>query len=274
MLGKASIYELANLAPALFCLIPAIATPARAQNTVAPVPRVLIIGDSIYSNHTRELPKLLKGRVEVVYASWNPGEIADTATTIELLDRHLGRIDRNGKPVDPDKWPRWDLIHFNCGLGDLIHRAPGMKTFRVLPIHVGGVRNTPPVQYANNLRTLVTALRAKAPEATLVWASTTPIRASANNAFEKGSEIEYNDIAANVMQKNSVRTNEMYTFVRHLINMDKPASHGADPFSFEKKPIHMPIARIIEDTFHLPRIAETEEEKASRENAAASNVKL
>ena len=98
----------------------------------------------------------------MVYAFWNPDEIADTTTTIQLLDRHLGRIDRNGKPVEQDKWPKWDLIHFNCGLGDLIHRAPGMKAFRVMPIHVGGIRNTPKDQYAKNLDTLVKELKAKA----------------------------------------------------------------------------------------------------------------
>ena len=133
-----------------------------------PLPRVLIIGDSTYSNHTRELNKALKGKAEVVYAFWNPGEIVDTTTTIQTLDRHLGRIDRNGSRIEQDKWPRWDLIHFNCGLGDLIHRAPGMTTFRVLPIHVGGIRNTPKDQYAKNLDTLVKALKKKAPESKLV----------------------------------------------------------------------------------------------------------
>ena len=97
--------------------------PALAQDT-APLPRVLIIGDSTYSNHTRELSKVHKDKIQVHYAAWNPGEIADTATTIALLDRHLGRIDRNGKPVEQEKWPQWDLIHFNCGLGDLMPSGP------------------------------------------------------------------------------------------------------------------------------------------------------
>ncbi len=223
-----------------------------AQTKVVPsLPRVLIIGDSTYSNHTRELSKVLKGKIEVAYARWNPGEIADTATTIRLLDRHLGRIDCNGKPVAESKWPKWDLIHFNCGLGDLIHRAPGLKTLRVMPIHVGGIRNTPEQQYSANLETLVKTLRARAPDARLVWASTTPIRASANRVFEKGSEIRYNRIAAKVMEKHNVSTNDMHTFVKNLINMDKPASHGADPFHFDRKPIHMPIVRVIEQTFRL-----------------------
>ena len=238
-----------------------------------PLPSVLVIGDSTYSSHTRELGKVLKDKAQVTYAIWNPDEIADTATTVALLDRHLGRIDRNGKPVDEARWPRWDLIHFNCGLGDLIHHAPDMQTFRVLPIHVGGIRNTPADQYAKNLDTLVKAFKARAPEARLVWASTTPIRASATNVFEKGSEIAYNQIAAGVMKKHSVPTNDMYTFVKHLINMDKPAGFGADPFHFDKKPIHMPIVRVIEQMFQLPPIPETEEEKTSKQKTPQNDVR-
>ena len=246
----------------LALLIVVVTSSAHAQGKDEELlPRVLILGDSTYSSHTRDLQKLLKGKVEVVYAIWQPGEIADTTTAIELLDRHLGRIDRTGKLVEQDKWPGWDMIHFNCGLGDLIHRAPDIKTFRAMPIHVGGIRNTSAAQYAKNLETLVKALKTRAPEARLVWASTTPIRASASNVFEKGSEIEYNRIAAEIMKNHGVPTNDMYTFVKHLINMDKPAGFGADPFHFDRKPIHMPIVRVIEHMFRLPPIPGTEEEK-------------
>lgn len=254
-------------------LLAVLPVSAQAQKqSEPPLPRVLIIGDSTYSNHTRELSKVLKGKVEVVYAFWKPDEIADTATTIQLLDRHLGRTDRNGKPVEQEKWPRWDMIHFNCGLGDLIHRAPGIKAFRVMPIHVGGIRNTPEDQYAKNLDELVKAIKARVPRTRLVWASTTPIRASASNVFEMGSEIEYNRIAAGVMTKHGVPINDMCTLVKHLINMEKPAGFGADPFHFDKKPIHMPIVRLIEQMFRLPPIPEKEEEENSKQNAVKSGV--
>lgn len=237
------------------CQLPATQSPDASR-----LPRVLIIGDSTYTNHTRELNKLLKGRAEVVYASWLPGEIVDTKTTLRLLDRLLGRIDRNGDPIAPEKWPQWDLVHFNCGLGDLIHHAPEMQSFRVMPIHVGGIRNTSQDQYAENLEMLVVALKAKTPESQLVWASTTPIRASASNVFELGSEIQYNRIAADVMKKHGVPVNDMYTFVRKWIDMEKPAGFGADPFHFDKKPIHLPVLRLIEQTFQLTPVSELPEE--------------
>ena len=206
-----------------------------AGETKAERPRVLVIGDSIYRQPVAELTKAQKEALEIVYVSLEPGEICNTTTALESLDRWLG----DGS---------WDLIHFNFGLGDLVHRAPGMKAFRVLPIPAGGVRSTSPAQYEANLRKLVDRL--KATDARLVWASTTPIRHSATRVFEKGSEIEYNTIAARVMKEKGVPINDMYTYVFELIDMDKPAGHNADPFSFDKKPIHPPILESIQA--HLP----------------------
>ena len=218
------------------------------------IPQVLIIGDSTYTQHTRELNKVLKDKVKIVYATWNPGEIADTSTTIQLLDRHLGRIDRNGQPVEKEKWPRWDLVHFNCGLGD-----------------VGGVRNVPVAKYQENLIQLVQSLKTKVPSAKIYWASTTPIRASATQVFELGSEIKYNQVAAAIMKQHGISINDMYTFVKHLINMDKPAGFGSDPFNFDKKPIHMPLVRLIEASFQLAPMPETEEEQVSKQNQLNDN---
>lgn len=228
-----------------------ISTTANQTSSSQRIPRVLIIGDSTYSSHTKELGKVLKDKAEIVYAFWNPDEIADTRNTLRLLDRHLGRIDRNGQPVEPNNWPQWDLIHFNCGLADLIYRAPNIKSFRVMPIHVGGVRNVSPKEYEQNLNTLVETLKAKTPKSKLLWASTTPIRASGTDVFELGSEIQYNAIAEGIMQKHGVPINDMYTQVKALINMDKPAGFGADPFNFDKKSIHMPILQMIQKIFDL-----------------------
>ena len=135
-----------------------------------------------------------------------------------------------------------------------------------MPIHMGGEFTTSKQQYAANLDELVRKL--KATGAQVVWASTTPIRHSRSNVFEKGSEVAYNAVAAEVMTKHGVAINDMYRFISHLINMDKPAGHGADPFSFDKKPIHMPVVRVIEAAFELEALPETEEEKAVKEALA------
>ncbi|MEO0477253.1 MAG: SGNH/GDSL hydrolase family protein, partial [Planctomycetota bacterium] len=216
--------------------------PAVAQDKA--LPRVLIIGDGIYSQHCRGATAALKGKADVVMAAWPQDEVANSSTVLEHLDILLGYQDRNGQPLPENKRPKWDLIHVNVGLGDLIHRAPTIETFRVMPIQMGGAVTTSKQQYASNLDELIRKL--KATGAQVVWASTTPIRHSRSNVFEKGSEIAYNAIADEVMAKHGVAVNDMYRFTSHLINMEKPAGHGADPFNFDKKPIHMPVVRVIE----------------------------
>ncbi|MEM7231398.1 MAG: sialate O-acetylesterase [Planctomycetota bacterium] len=194
------------------------------------LPRVLILGDGVYREPARNAASILKGRVEIVWRSIEPGEIRSSETALKSVDRWLGD-------------ETWDLIHFNFGLGDLLHRAPGLRAFRVLPKPVGGVRATSPKQYEQNLTRLVARL--KKTGAKLVWASTTPIRHSSTKVFELKSEIEYNAIAAKVMTAHGVPVNDMYSYVLQLIDMNKPASHGADPFSFDRNPLYPAIVRSV-----------------------------
>ena len=200
------------------------------------LPKILILGDSIYQQPAAEISRALKGKAEVVFRNIQPGEIRNTSSALENLDQLIGT-------------EKWALIHFNFGLGDLIYRAGGMKSFRVLPIHVGGIRTTTPEQYATNLNRLVGRL--KQTNAKLVWASTTPIRHSGTNVFQKGSEIEYNIIAAKIMKTHNVPINDMYSFVKSIINMEKPASHNADPFFFDRQPLHPPLVQSISANLDL-----------------------
>ena len=226
-----------RLRPLLVCAVTLASAFVASSQTAAPLPRVLILGDAIYQEPSASLAKEFKGRVEIVRGDLKSGEGLSTTSALDGLETLLG----SGK---------WDLIHFNFGLGDLIHRAPGMKSFRVMPIDSGGVRTTDPKRYEANLRELVKRL--KSTSAKLVWASTTPIRASATNVFRLESEIEYNAIAAKVMTENQVPINDMYSHAKGLMNMDKPGSHGVDPFYFDGKPIHEPIAKIIQGQLALP----------------------
>lgn len=195
-----------------------------------PLPRVLILGDRVYQEPARNAAKELKGHVEVVYQPLQPGEVRDTAWALANLDKLLGEGE-------------WDLIHFNFGLGDLVYRAPGIKAFRVMSKKVGGVRATNPKQYEKNLDELTERLEATG--AKLVWATITPIRSTPKGIFDLGSEVKYNAIATRVMASKKVSINNMHDYVRKLIDMKRPAPHGADPFSFDRKPLHPPIVRII-----------------------------
>ncbi len=215
--------------------------PAAICGAAEPLPRVLILGDFVYNEPSRTLAREQKGRLEVVYRTVDAPEVASSTVVRARLKELLGD-------------QKWDLIHFNCGLADLVHRLPGSKSFRVMARKVGGVRNTSPDQYEENLKAIVKQL--KATGAVIVWASTTPIRSTPNDIFEMGVEQQYNDIAQRVMRQKGVAINDMYAHVKAAIDMNKPASHGFDPFSFDRKPIHGPIAAIIYKELKIPVAAE------------------
>ncbi|MGD1979025.1 MAG: SGNH/GDSL hydrolase family protein [Akkermansiaceae bacterium] len=198
--------------------------------TGAELPRVLVLGDSVYREVVSGGKALVQGRVQIEFPTLPEGEVFHSENLLRNLDQLLGE-------------GNWDLIHFNVGLGDLIHRAPGMKSFRVMPRYAGGVRATSPDDYEKNLRAIVTRL--KKTGAKLIWGTTTPIRSNPSDLFEMGSEVKYNEIAARIMAEEKVKVNDMYSFVVGLIDMSKPAPHAADPFSFDRKPIFPPVVRSI-----------------------------
>ena len=44
---------------------------------------------------------------------------------------------------------------------------------------------------------------------------------------------------------------DMYSYVKGILNMEKPAGFGADPFHFDRKPIHSPVKEIITKSLGL-----------------------
>jgi lysophospholipase L1-like esterase len=158
-----------------------------------PLPRVLLIGDSICGGYQLGVKKLLEGKAEVVK---NEGNAEYTGTGIKKLDEWLG----DGK---------WDVIHFNWGLWDVAYRNPESKNFGHLD-KVGGKVTTPLPEYEKNLRALVA--RMKKTGATLVWASTTPVPDGEPGRI-KGDEVRYNAVAAKIMAENGVAIDDLYAAV-------------------------------------------------------------
>ncbi len=191
------------------------------------LPRVLMVGDSVYRTPSQEAAKMVKGRVEVVYRQVEPGSVLSTKSALAGFDALLGE-------------EKWDLIHFNFGLADLVYRVPNVESFRVMARSAGGVRTTSPERYEKNLRELVK--RFKATGSRLMWASTTPILRSASDIFEVDSELQYNAIAAKIMADQQVPINDMHAYVLTQIDVAKP---GSEPFSFDRKPLHPPIVRNV-----------------------------
>jgi hypothetical protein len=199
----------------------------------ADLPRVLVLGDSMYQPLSQQAAKSLQGKAEIVFR--NDPEVFNTTTALAKIEELLG----DGK---------WDLIHFNFGLGDLVHRAPGMKSFRVMPQAAGGILATDPAQYAKNLDQL--AKRLQATGVKIVWASTTPIHGTENGLYRPGSEIEYNAIAAKVMTANRIPVSDMHAAVTEILG---DAKLDKSPFSLPRGvSIHPPFVAAVCRDLSIP----------------------
>ena len=65
--------------------------------------------------------------------------------------------------------------------------------------------------------------------------------------------MEYNAIAAKVMAAQNVPINDMNTYVKNVTDMKWSARRGADPFNFDRKPLHSPIVESILSELNLPK---------------------
>ena len=177
------------------------------------LPRVLLIGDSISIGYTLPTRELLAGKANVHRILTNGGP---TTRGLEQIDRWLGE-----KP--------WDVIHFNWGLHDLKYMGPNNENLAD-PAAAGSHQQVPPAEYEKNLRKLVARLQETG--ATLIWCSTTPVPEGANGRIA-GDAVEYNEIAAKVMEENYIAVDDLYTFAKpRLKEIQLPANvHFSKPGS-------------------------------------------
>jgi hypothetical protein len=154
------------------------------------LPDVLLIGDSISIGYTVDVRKLLKGKADVFRI---PGNGQDSDFGVENLGKWLGER-------------KWEVIHFNWGLWDICYRHPDSKQ----PGHrdkVNGKLSVTPEQYRENLEKIVARLKETGAE--LIWCATTPVP-EGEVGRRVGDEIAYNRIAAEIMEKHGVATNDLH----------------------------------------------------------------
>ena len=150
------------------------------------LPRVLLIGDSISIGYTVATQKELKGKANVHRIATNGGP---TIRGLQQIDKWLG--DGN-----------WDVIHFNWGLHDLKY--------------IKGKHQVPIDQYEKNLTALVARL--KKTGAKLIWCSTTPVPSGVSPARLEEDVLAFNQVAQRIMQKNSIATDDLYTFAKQRLD--------------------------------------------------------
>ncbi len=172
-------------------LLALVVTAVQAED-VPPLPKVLIIGDSISIGYTPPLTEMLRGKAEIIH---NPGNAAHSAHGLENLDAWLGDT-------------QWDVIHFNHGLHDLKYVD---DTGKNVSAKEKGHKQIPLEQYAKNLEGIV--LRLKETSAKLIFATTTPFPVNLTNPVrEKADVAAYNDAALEVMKKYDVAVNDLCAF--------------------------------------------------------------
>jgi hypothetical protein len=164
--------------------------PALAPITdVAGLPRVLLIGDSISIGYTLDVRKQLEGKANVHRIPTNGGP---TSRGITEIDKWLGDS-------------KWDVIHFNWGLHDLKY-ITNDPSKRADPKDPAAHWQVSLEDYEKNLTTLVEKL--KATGAKVIWCNTTHVPAGADGRVE-GEEEKFNAVAAEVMKKAGIPTNDL-----------------------------------------------------------------
>lgn len=179
--------------------------PAFAPITDDPtLPRVLIIGDSVFIAYTLAVRKELAGIANVHRPPANCGS-TKTALGSYGLERWLAGANA-----------KWDVIHFNHGLHDLSYRFAddrdkNDKGEYASPTN-GGHQDVPPAEYEKNLHQIIARL--KQTGAKLIFASTTPVPESDAAKYVKDSELPYNEIAKKVMAEEGVTWNYLWSLVK------------------------------------------------------------
>jgi len=172
-----------------------------------PLPKVLLIGDSICSGYHKGVEKALAGKAVVARAG-SGGR--DTRYTLEKTPNWLG----DGK---------WDVIHFNWGLWDMRHALKDGAVTYAVPIE----------EYEANLRKLVAQM--KSTGARLIWASTTPVLWDEPGKGRTNPDvIRYNEVAARVMKENGVAIDDLYSVIKPRIDELQSKAYATDVHYNEK----------------------------------------
>jgi acyl-CoA thioesterase-1 len=149
-----------------------------------PLPRVLLIGDSITLGYAPTVATTLAGKATVVRIPENGGS---SRRGLARLGRWLGA-------------GHWDVIHFNFGLHDIKLRPKGGHEVQ-------------PAAYRRNLRALVARLEATG--ATLIWATTTPVPPGPLHPPRSSADVPvYNAIAARIMAQHGIVLDDLNRLVR------------------------------------------------------------
>ncbi len=106
---------------------------------------------------------------------------------------------------------KWDVIHFNVGLHDLKY----LNKKNDLDLE-NGKQVASLEEYAANLEAIIAYLKDLAPDATLIFATTTPVPENAAGR-RAGDAVRYNQTALEVMAKHpEIQINDLYALTKPM----------------------------------------------------------
>lgn len=171
-----------------------------------PLPRVLLLGDSISIGYTPYVQKMMQGEAVVLRPTRNgkrAENCAGTTNGVKHIDRWL-QIDGG----------RWDVIHFNFGLHDLKRVMPGTLSNSNNPEHP---RQAEPDVYERQLRTI--ARKLKATGAKLIFCTTTPVPSGGVKPHRDVEDPErYNAIGRRIAAEVGARVNDLWAVAQPRLN--------------------------------------------------------
>ena len=186
---------IAAILSALFMLS---AEPTGQPQRQGALPNVLIIGDSISIGYMKPLEVLLKEKANVVH---NPGNAAHSGNGLAKIDEWLGDT-------------KWDVIHFNHGLHDLKYVGEDGKN---ISTKEGGHIQVPVEKYKENMEAIVARLKKTGGK--LIFATTTPYPDKVEGPLREKDDAErYNAVALDIMKRNEVAIDDLYTFTLPRLN--------------------------------------------------------
>jgi lysophospholipase L1-like esterase len=147
---------------------------------------VLVIGDSISIGYTPFIKTALSPNAEVAH---NPGNGGSTLRGMESIEKWLDNRD-------------WDVILFNFGLHDMVHKDSSGK-YDV----VNGTIAVPLKEYRKNLEAIADKLNETTAKVIFVTTTMVPEGASGRKT---ASVPEYNEVALKVMKKKNIQVVDLY----------------------------------------------------------------
>jgi lysophospholipase L1-like esterase len=205
----------------------AVAQGAKQPGATQPLPKVVVLGDSVREGYAPFVAELLAGKA-IVFTPKANGR--DTGTLLTNL--HEWAIAENP-----------DVIQFNCGIHDTKRNKET------------GKYNVPPDQYEANLREIVKQLRAGT-KAKIVFALSTPLMDERSQEawktrsyrLEHASVMEYNRIALRVMKELGVPVNDLPAALGDAAEIAR--LHDAGGIHFTKEGSQRLAAAVVSSVTH------------------------